>query len=268
MSALAGHVRFPATPLRSLEAFRRFREEGRDLLDERYRRERELGSREATIATAGLCGPCLRVTTFSSLTAGGEVLADGRRVPNWREEQLCGCHLRLGARQRALLHLALPHLRGDWHRFGVLGGSDPLVRLLREHGPVQAWERLEATGDGLLLPGAHPGLLHALISPDHIHCVPDDKAALSACAHALAPGAPFAFTVPFHAGEEATRSEADVAWRGGRRQALLARAAHHFGWDLLERVREAGFADCAAYCHWSEELGYLGPFNMTFLAFR
>ena len=263
-------MRFPSRAFRSVEAFRAFRSAEADLLDTRYARERALGSHEDLLHADGTCGPCLAATRFASETAAGETTPDGRRVPNWREQQRCGCAHRLCCRERALLHLAFLHL-GDpgWFRAALLGEPGELGPALAARlGPVALWPRLQGAPGAQHLP-APDASLHMLLCPDHLHHVPDLDAALAEAARVLSPGGTLLFTVPFHAGADATATDnSRLPRRAGALPAFSAEPVHRIGWDILERVRGAGFPDCAAHCFWSEELGYLGALNMIFLAAR
>lgn len=269
-------LRLPCEVFRSAEAFRAFRHAQADLLDTRYGRERALGSREAFLRLDGTCGLCLAVTRFDSATAGGEATPDGRLVPNWREQQRCGCAHHLGCRERALLHLAAPHLGArDWFRAALLGEPGGLGRALTARlDGVALWPRLSASLGTPASPSAQrlpapDAALHMLLCPDHLHHVPALDAALAEAARVLSPGGMLLFTVPFHVDAEATVSDfSRLPRRAGALPAYCAEPVHRIGWDILERVRGAGFVDCAAHCYWSEELGYLGPFNMIFLASR
>jgi SAM-dependent methyltransferase len=254
-------VRFPAVAVESPEGFRRFREGSRDLLDERYRREQALGTAGRVVELDGTCAVCLRVTRFRSITAGGEATADGRRVPNWREQQLCGCALGLNCRERAVLHRALAHVQAAAPgRVAVLGAAAGLLAALAAMGvAAEAWPRLQAGAAACDL----------ILSADHLQHVPALDAALAALAGALLPGGLLVFTVPFDVGRMQTASDlARVPVRGGRMPAAVAETVHQVGWDVLERLTAAGFEDRVAECVWSEEFGYLGTFNLVFVAAR
>ena len=269
-------MRFPSRVFRSAEGFRAFRNAEADRLDTCYAREQALGSREDALRIDGTCGLCLAVTRFGSATVAGETTPDGRRVPNWREQQCCGCAHRLCCRERALLHLAALRF-GDpaWFRAALLGESGGLGRALAARlDHVALWPRFLAARAAVSRPAvphlpAPDAALHMLLCPDHLHHVPDLDAALAEAARVLSPGGLLQFTVPFHADADATATDlARLPRRAGALPAFSAEPVHRIGWDILERLRGAGFADCAAHCYWSEELGYLGPFNMIFLASR
>ena len=263
-------VRFPAWPVQSEAGFAALRERCRDVFDERYRREQSLGTKQREIVLDGTCAVCLTPTIFRSGLAGGMATADGRMVPNWRESQFCGCEDRLNGRERALLHLASPYLDvGGWCRAAVLGGGAGFGRRLGAMAPgAVRWAGFEAK-DGVLRLPIGDGAVAVVLCPDHLQSVPALDAGLMELARVLMPGGTLVFSVPLAIGESVTVSDLDrVPRRGGAMPAFVAGAVHRIGWDILERVRGAGFVDCTAYCHWSEELGYLGPYNLGFVAGR
>jgi SAM-dependent methyltransferase len=265
-------IDFPSAVLRSVDDFKRLRSSSSDLLDERYRREQSLGSTNDAIVLRGTCGPCLRVTDFTSGTAGGESTADGRRVPSWREQQVCGCSFALTSRERAILHVALPFIgAANWYKLGLLGSSPRLASYLSKSQPhIAIWPRFErADGPAGLSLGAATAAFHMIISPDYLNFVPPLDEALNEVARALMPGGVFAFSVPFHINLDVTASQYDHLPTGnGRLPPFSSEPVHQIGWDILGRLRRAGFEDGKAYCYWSEELGYLGTFNMIFAAYR
>ena len=40
----------------------------------------------------------------------------------------------------------------------------------------------------------------------------------------------------------------------------------HFGWEMLQQVKEAGFKDAYAVAYWSDVFGYLGVEQIIFVA--
>ncbi|MCB8873619.1 methyltransferase domain-containing protein [Acidisoma silvae] len=236
---MTAHLRFPAFPLRSAEDFQRFAAENRALLDERLRQEM-LFIREGQLVRAGTCGACLAVTHFTSDTA----TSHGAYDPG---QQICDCAARLSAHRRALLHLAGASFGGrDWFRLGLFGQDAPLaLKLATLCPPAWVWPKTQAK----------PAATHMVLSVDTLSTVPDPGTALAWIAESLMPGGLFLFTLPF-----------DPAARD--KQPPLAGSPRRFGWDILDRVRDAGFQDCVAHCYWSGELGLLGPDAMIFKAFR
>jgi len=263
-------VRFPSVVIQSVAEFRRFRTENSDLLDERYRLEQSFGSKEHHIILKGTCALCLLVTRFTSATTGGTTTEDGLMVPNWREGQVCGCRHGLNSRQRALLHLALSRFGSPaWSRAAILGREDRVAQyLLPLMKHLSIWPNFAQTNGGPSLPG-ETASAHLLVSAEHLHNVPNWHDALQEIARVLAPGGCFVFTVPFHIHLEVTQTciihplvESRVL------TGLPGHPAHQIGWDILDRLQEAGFTDSTAHCYWSQEFGYLGTFNMVFRAFR
>jgi SAM-dependent methyltransferase len=269
---LENYARFPAHTFRSADEFKRFQLANGDVLDERYRRETALGTKGGAIVLDGSCGLCLRVTSYNSESAGGEMTSDGRIVPSWREQQTCGCEWGLNSRERAMLHFAAPRLGApDWYRAAVFGQDQAVVHFLTKMVPnLAVWPRLAggALEEELHLPAATSSF-HMVASADYLQFVPSLDTALAEVARTLVPGGIFVFTIPFHHDVDMTKSDVGrFPRRTGRPPAVSADPVHHFGWDILARLREARFSDCTVHCYWSEELGYLGTYNMIFVAVR
>jgi hypothetical protein len=259
--------RFPAVAFVSRADFLEYRREAQERLDARHVFESSLTTYDDALVRPGTCAPCLRPTVYATPTSGWVRRPDGRRSPDWSDGLFCDCTDRLGGRARAILHAAQ-----------ALGGLRPTTRLLL-FGPPHACHRrlaplageaqhlraLTAAADGYRLDTGQTRF-HLAVAADCLHRVPPLEAAFAALAGALLPGGALLFTVPFRAHDAATRSRDDLHRPDGRLPVESAEVAHELGWDVLARLRQAGFARASAHGYWSAELGYLGPFNMIFHA--
>ena len=123
--------------------------------------------------------------------------------------------------------------------------------------------------------------LDAVLSFDVLEHIPDLGAALRETCRILAPGGVFLFTAPFLYTEHATRTRAERMPDGSTRH--LWPAQYHgdpvnpdagvlcyreFGWDVLEALRSAGFADAYALMYRSTAYGYPGGTHLIFAAFK
>ena len=271
MLASNPHVRFPATSFVSQAEFVAYRREAQDRLDARHLHEAAEITRDDVLVRGGTCALCLRRAIFASPTAGWERLPDGRRVPDWSEALVCDCADGLSNRARAVVHFAesIAVLR-PWTRLLLFGPPHAshrrLVAMAGATTTLGAFQP-DAEGRALRLPEAD-GAFHLAVVVETLHRVPPLDAALAELCRVLAPGGSLAFTAPFRHNAARTVSRADLRRADGRPLALVREAAHELGWDLLDRLRAAGFAHAAAHCYWSGELGYLGAFNMIFHAAR
>ena len=99
--------------------------------------------------------------------------------------------------------------------------------------------------------------LDAAISLDVLEHVPDYRAALREFGRVLKPGGVLVLTVPFHDDRVESTQIARLADDGrvehfgvpefhGDPLGDGVPCFHHFGWGLLDAIREAGFADACA----------------------
>jgi SAM-dependent methyltransferase len=224
----------------------------------------------------GYCSLCRADVSF-------EILPDAHRRINFREQFICeGC--RLSARARAVYRV-LETLVPDGgaavyateqvsHGFCWLASRYRAAVGSEYFSDGQA-ELLQQTLE-VLLPGAAPGqrtLRHedvtalsfddatqdAVVTCDVLEHVPDCDRALAEFARILRPGGMLILTVPFAVDRAETLLRAIVDDSG--RIKHLAEPEYHgdpvnadgvlayytFGWDLLDRVRAAGFAE-AFWC--------------------
>jgi SAM-dependent methyltransferase len=259
------HARFPAASFISQAEFGEYCRLAQPRLDMRYLHETSLTTHEDTVSQSGTCGPCLRRAVFATDTGGWERLPDGRRVPAWSDAQACDCEDALTGRFRALLHFALAEaaLR-PWTRLLLFGPASPLDRRLAAlAGAATRIERLAPgpTAATVRL-AAEDGAFHLVVSSDTLHHVPPLRAAFAEFRRVLAPGGALVFTVPFRYRAARTLSRGDLPHVAGRPPLEFRDPVHEIGWDVLDWLREAGFRHAAAHSYWSNELGYLGSFNM------
>ena len=260
------HARFPSVRFISQAEFNEYCRIAQPALDTRYLHETSLTTREEAVVQLGTCAPCLRRAAFTSETARWEKLADGRRVPEWSGALTCDCEDALGNRDRALLHFALSQagLRG-WTRLLLFGPDVPASRRLQaEAGQTVRVASLQPGEGGpedfrLPVPDAS---CHLAIAADYLHRVPPLDAALSELRRVLAPGGSLVLTVPFRYRAARTSTRANLPAPGGRLPAEYRDAVHEIGWDVLDMLRAAGFRQADVHSYWSNELGYLGSFNM------
>lgn len=263
MNDMPLHVRFPCESFLSQGEFDLYCKEQQPALDARFAYEQSLAA-AASPLREGTCAPCLRPAQFQ---------AGGRSAPNWRDEQECDCADRLSNRARAMLHwLESVAGLGAWSRLLLFGPPSPLDQRFAQGRPApKRLPRLLLVKDPLC-PGRYrldapdAAFTHA-VSWDYLHRIPPLPAALAEVRRTLAPGGQFVFTIPFHYRAARTLSRlGHVPRRGGQLPAEFRGEIHDIGWDILDILAEAGFADARALTYWSEELGYLGPFNMLFAA--
>ena len=104
MSDPSLHVRFPSANFVSFAEFEEYRRDMQPRMDARYLYERGLANTGDGHPARRHLRPLPAPRPFHRPHRGGEALADGRTVPNWREEQTCDCEDRLNDRARALVH--------------------------------------------------------------------------------------------------------------------------------------------------------------------
>lgn len=260
MIATRLHAGFPAASFVSQAEFGEYCRLAQAALDTRYLHEVSLVTPEERLAQPGTCGPCLRRAVFTSETGGWERLADGRRIPDWGGALQCDCEDRLPSAARALVHFAesVANLRG-WTRLLLFGPPGPADgRLARLAGATTRLARLEP---GARL-GAEDGAFHLIVTTDYLHRVPPLAAALAELRRALAPGGSLVIAAPFRYRAARTTSRPGLAPAAGPAPVEFREPAHEIGWDVLDMLRAAGFRHAAAHSYWSNELGYLGSFNM------
>lgn len=239
----------------------------------------------------GYCWICGRIS-FLHVDYSYSYLVDGVETPNLREHLRCP-DCQLNNRMRAAVHF--------FERALVAGGREPSVYMTEQCTPIYTamshrhpdLAGSEYFGDRLPLGGfTHDGLRNesltrltfpsasfdVVISLDVLEHVAFVERALAECRRVLRPGGALLFSVPFYPERETNlvRASEDEAGRithhlppeyhGDPLSTDGCLAYHHFGWELLDWVRRAGFARVEAVLFWSRGHGYLGPNNLLFTA--
>ncbi len=249
------------------------------IYDERYRLLMRMATSERPTVTRGYCICCRRMTGFmTDLDAQG---IEPGAMPNWREGLICP-RCGLNSRMRATIHLM---------HWAVRTGRRARIYLTEQVTALYRWIRRRyprAVGSEYLRDGTprgrknaagirHEDLMDlsfadesfdAIVSLEVVEHIPDFRRAFAECARVLAPGGRMLLCVPFHRGPShllRARVRDD-----GRIDHLLppeyhrdplnpqgCLCFHHFGWDMLDLLKQAGFQQAVAYSIWSRELGYL-----------
>ncbi|QRY80463.1 class I SAM-dependent methyltransferase [Pseudomonas sp. PDNC002] len=236
------------------------------------------------------CAGCQAVQPIQVDWHFGSVGTDGSVHPAWSETAVCkGCGL--NSRMRALLdrvqHLALAEqtqvfvaesitasYRQLERRFPRLLGSEFLGA---DHEPGKSYwnERYqqEIRHEDLTRLSFEDGRFDLVITQDIFEHIPDFVRAFAECRRILRSGGHLVFTVPFRPGLAATEVRARFD-ANGVLEHLLPPEYHgdpigdggvlcfqRFGWDMLDRLREVGFAKAQAHLYWGPWQGHFGfPF--------
>lgn len=224
-----------------------------------------------SITARGIAGHCVLCDASRRFVCPG--VAAGS-APSFREGLLCEA-CRCNARQRAAAALLLGD--GDVGDAYVTEQASPVYLALRRRVPrlvgseFAAWPQRLRLSTWLWRQGIPTWVRHAdvtalsfatasldsVLSLDVLEHVPAYRAALHQFARVLRPGGQLVLSVPFYADREATATLAQIA-ADGRIEHLQppeyhgdplgggVLCFHHFGWDLLAAMREAGFASAEA----------------------
>lgn len=252
--------------------------------------EQRLAQQKPRFLTPGFCAVCGRWTRFVSTWAYAQE-EEGAKQVNWREELSCyDCHL--NNRKRAAFHLLMDAIPLAKHARIYLTEqtTDLYINVRKKFAGTVGSEYLgdsiakgHAGADGirnedltqLTFAG---GEFDAILSLDVIEHIPDFKRAFAECARVLKPGGKMLWSVPFDINSVPNKIRARLR-PDGSVEHLLPPEYHvdrlnpegclcfqHFGWEMLEEMKEAGFSSAHAVCFYSPVYGYIGGEQLIFVA--
>lgn len=248
-----------------------------------------------TFTAPGYCFPCARQVNFmiDYLYSGDETVA-GLKIPNWRERVICP-HCGLNNRIRASVQFLEETL-----------GCTPQSAIYISEQTTPLYQHLHAkyanlVGSEYLGDRVHFGAVDTVsghrnesitklsfadesfdfvLSFDVFEHIPEYHKALQECFRVLKPGGRLLFTVPFRMDSETNLCRATMN-EEGRVTHLMEPEYHgdpindagclcfyHFGWQLLDELKNCGFTSAAAHVYWSDTLGYLGQHQSMFCAVK
>lgn len=236
-----------------------------------------------------VCG-CQDEFVVSSMYSPG-AFPDGRPIPNWREHLNCRCGLT--NRLRATLHVMQQHISPS---------RTDRIYLTEQATPLFAWfaERYDSvTGSEYFGPNNAGGStvsgyrhediqnlsfpdksFDLIISLEVLEHVPFPDLAFRQLRRCLRDGGHTLITAPFKDTDTHDEIRARLT-EGGEIEHLMAPEYHgnpvdpqggalcfrYFGWDVLDRLKAAGFSRAEVVFYWSRRFGYLGNTNAIILAY-
>lgn len=254
---------------------------------ERYNARWRFGQALSALAPpdiwAGYCGLCEAMVRFAVPS-----LAQGRE-PNLREELVCE-RCGLNARVRAGLQIMREAIGGDagariyiteqastgfvWlqrknpHAIGSEYVQDDSTKRVLQQYLFDLGGQGHIRFEDITRLNMADASLDAIVSFDVLEHVPDYRQALREFARTLRPGGALVLTAPFISQSKETVIRARLT-ESGEVEHLLPAEYHgdplgaggilcyyHFGWDLLEHLREAGFARVDMTLGWSPAMGW------------
>jgi hypothetical protein len=258
--------------------------------DSRWVHELALSRGNEPIITPGICYACNKsvdlVTDFSHCAT----LADGTRVPNWREHVTCPCGL--SNRARAAVHIVEAVLGAKRHHSMYIAEQvTPLYRTLAKRypsligseylGKAVPFGELNTMGirnESITQLCFEDASFDYALNFDVLEHIPDPMKGLSELYRVLKPNGYLLLSVPFMPDHDISRQRARVD-ADGNVEHLLEPHYHgdpvsdagclcfqDFGWDLLDQMRETGFRRAEVILYWSAQFGYYGVEQMMIVA--
>lgn len=258
--------------------------------EEQTRIESELVAGGHMSEVAGFCHVCGHPSTFL-LDFAYAYRVNGKLTPNWRETLTCsGCGL--NNRMRASIQILDEQLApNEQSAIFLTQQGTPLLARLSERFPrlighefpdgettTSSDGRARICDEALAqLPLPDQSFDHVL-SFETLKHIPRYPLALREFHRILKPGGRLLLTVPLRFDHQETLVRARCEESGGITHLVAPEyfvdelhpdgvlSFYHFGWGLLEEMREQGFSEPRALIYWSRFFGYLGRDQMCLIA--
>lgn len=277
--------------LSTYEEYRAFVESFEESLSERKEVEAKLITNQYGLLAKGFCYTCARPSLFLTRYKYHPIIVDGRKMPNWEEGLVCS-RCRLNNRMRGSVHLfeKILESRPDariylpeqttrlfkWfsNQYQCVTGSE----YLGEDFPLGVQNEANIRNEDLRKLTFPDENFDCILSFSVFEHIPDYIDALKECYRCLKFGGYLVVHVPFFPDfpdnlvRARVNSEGEVEhvlppeYHGDPLNSGGVLCYHHFGWEFLRQIREAGFAEVFAQYYWSREWVYLGKDLLTIFA--
>ena len=211
------------------------------------------------------------------------------RIPNWRERLVCP-NCQMNNRQRLIASLIMQELSNHQRK---------KVYFMEQITPIFNWALINFVQHQLIgseylgheyISGTYvKGVRHEdaenlsfpdrqldlIVSNDVFEHVPNPSKAFSECVRSLKLGSTLITTIPFFA--ERNNSVARARLQNGKLENILPAEFHgnpisddgslvftDFGWDILQKMRDAGFSSVMVEVYASSEFAHLGGGQLIF----
>lgn len=260
----------------------------------RQQAEFALITETTSFSSRGYCFVCGKKSTFQTdfLYSDPHHIVDGKPIPNWRERLLCTA-CKLNNRVRGSIQFLEQKLKARPNdSIYVTEQLTPLYTQLNNNysrliGSEYLGEQIpfgvtdETSGvrnESITKLTFETDFFDYILSFDVFEHVPEYSMALAECYRCLKKDGNLLFTVPFNKFSQSNLVRARIDKKGDIEHILEPEyhgdptnnegclCFYHFGWEMLDQLRDIGFKQVQAHFFWSEELGYLGGEQILFSA--
>jgi SAM-dependent methyltransferase len=250
-----------------------------------HKQENALLMSEENFQVSGFCYVCDQPSQFLVDFMHCQEAAEGQvRIPNWRERLVCP-HCNLNNRMRAIIHVveSIGQTKKEshvyiteqtTHLFQILQGRYPKLKGSEFLGEDMAPGQINDQGirhEDMTSLSFADNSFECILSFDVLEHIPDYKAALRECGRCLKKQGTLFLTAPFVINAANTLVRASLNDDGSLTHHLAPEfhgdpvnpdsgilCYYHFGWDVLEELKLAGFSSSHVNLYWSMDFGYLG----------